>query len=807
MSADWPVGLRGPLASLTGAQLDGLLKRGATADQEVESSAATVIADVRQRGDAALFDLAARFDLSVPGALEVPQEECRRALEALDPQLRSALEVAAANIRAFHRAQLPQPFELEVGPGLRLGRRAEPLARVGVYVPGGRAHYPSSVLMGVLPARVAGVDQVIVCTPPGPDGRPVDSVLAACALAGADRVFAIGGAGAVAAMALGTQSVPKVDKIVGPGNAYVTAAKRQLNGVVAIDCPAGPSEVLVLADADADPELAALELLAQAEHDPRAAAVLVAVGGGVAQAVLTALARLLPQQQRREIARQALRAHGAVLSAASVEEALEFATDYAPEHLILMLEQPRAVLGRVRNAGTIFLGASSSVAFGDYVTGANHTLPTSGLARTYSGLGTLDFVRFTTYQELSPGAAATLAPVAARLAEAEGLPAHAAAALARADAGAALGPAAASTGPALRAAYHQIEPYDPRRSKVDVDLSDNTNLFGVNPAAVNALRGLAADGFSRYPQLYAHSLKLALAKLHGVKPANVTTGGGLDGVIDAALRAFCDPGATVAFPDPTFGMVELFARMNAARPLPVPLTEELDIDVDALLATQARVTYVCHPNNPTGKPVPQQDLARLTRGAAGVVLIDEAYADFAAAGDERLRVAAQQATASENSLLLYTLSKAYGLAGLRVGYAIGPERLIHEIEKARGPYKVTAGAEAAALALLQGGRPWVADVVRQTAQNRERLLMELRARGLTPLPSTANFVLLPVTPTGAGGNPALALNAALRQHGVAVRAFDDLTRIGPALRVTVGPWPLMQRFLQALDHALGRVIA
>ncbi len=807
-----PVGVTGRLTDLSAAQLARLLERGASPDPEVERATAAAIADVRARGDAALLDLARRYDAAVPQRLEVPREACRHALAELAPALRAALEEAAANVRAFHAAQLPDELEVEVRPGVRLGRRPEPLARVGVYAPGGRASYPSSVLMGVVPARVAGVGEVVVCSPPGPDGLPPAAVLAACALAGADRVFAVGGAGAVAAMALGTQSVPRVDKVVGPGNAYVTEAKRQLNGVVAIDCPAGPSEVLVVADATADPELVALELLAQAEHDPRAAAVLVSVGAEPARAVADALARLLPSQARREVSEASLRAAGALLVADDLEAALAFAARYAPEHLLLMLAEPRAALPRVRNAGTVFLGASSSVAFGDYVTGANHTLPTGGLARAYSGLSTLDFVRLVTYQEVSPAAAVELAPVAATLAAAEGLPGHAAAARARAGAvgSAPTGDAADGRGrgadadysasPRLRAAYRVIEPYDPRRAPVAVDLSDNTNLFGPNPTVMEALRALGPQQVSRYPDVYARQLREAIAELHGVEPENVTTGAGLDGVIDAAVRAFCDPGATVAFPDPTFGMVALFARMNAARPLPVPVTEALDVDMEALLATRAAVTYVCDPNNPTGKPLNPGALARLGAEAEGVVLVDQAYADFAGPVAElgaRDAAAGALALCAGNTLVLRTLSKAHGLAGLRVGYALGPAELIREVEKARGPYAVSAAAEAAALAALRAGREWVQDVVERTIANRERLTAELRLRGLNALPSAANFVLVPLA-----AEPVAALAAALRARGVAVRAFPDLARVGPALRVSVGPWPLLERFLAALDETL-----
>jgi histidinol dehydrogenase len=337
-----------------------------------------------------------------------------------------------------HRAFLPVAQETESEPGILIGRRPDPLARVGVYAPGGRAAYPSSVLMGVVPARVAGVGEVVLCSPPDrATGRPADVVLAAAALAGADRVFALGGAGAIAAMAFGTASVPRVDRIVGPGNAYVAEAKLQVASAVAIDSPAGPSELLVLCDASADAALVAREMLAQAEHDPLAAVVAVTVDERLAHRIAGELAAQLPSQPRAAIAAEALAGQGAVLVVKDLYEGIAVANAWAAEHLLLLVADPDSSLARLRGAGTVFVGASSSVAFGDYMTGANHVLPTGGLARAYSGLSTLDFVRWTTYQHVSPIAAARLAGDVGTFADAEGLPGHAAAARAWGAGGAA----------------------------------------------------------------------------------------------------------------------------------------------------------------------------------------------------------------------------------------------------------------------------------------------------------------------------------------------------------------------------------
>ncbi|MEQ1856524.1 MAG: histidinol dehydrogenase [Longimicrobiales bacterium] len=423
--------VRGRLGELPSATLERLLDRKPSDDAEVAAAVAGMLADVRVRGDAALRDMAQRFDGVRLDALEVPREAWQAAVTALDPRVRAALERAAANIRRFHEAQRPADVTLEVEPGVRITRTWTPLDRVGVYAPGGRAAYPSSVLMGVVPARAAGVREVVVCSPPGPDGAPPHEVLAACAIGGADRLFSLGGAGAVAALAFGTESVPRVDAVVGPGNRWVTEAKRQVAGDVVIDSPAGPSEVLVLADDQADARLVALEMMAQAEHDPDAACVLVTTSDALASAVEAALAAELATAPRADICRRAFATSGAILLATSMDEAVDFTNRYAPEHLSVMTASASADARKVRTSGTTFVGAAASVAFGDYLTGANHVLPTAGRARSFSGLSTMNYLRSFTIQEVTAEGAAGMALDVAALAEAERLPAHAAAALAR----------------------------------------------------------------------------------------------------------------------------------------------------------------------------------------------------------------------------------------------------------------------------------------------------------------------------------------------------------------------------------------
>jgi histidinol dehydrogenase len=419
---------RGSVSSLDASARTALFDRATSGDVAVRDGTARILTRVRTEGDAALLAFAREFDGVALDAVEVPRAQWDAALAALNPALRRALERAAANIRTVHEAFRPTAREVTTVDGAVIGRRPDPLTRVGVYAPGGRATYPSSLLMGAIPARVAGVREVIVCSPPDASGSPSAVLLAAAAIAGVDRVFAVGGAGAIGAMAYGTVSIPAVDRIVGPGNAWVAEAKLQVSGTVGIDSPAGPSELLVLADASASPVVIAREMLAQAEHDPVAAVVLVTESAALMEAVEHELSARVDAEPRAGVIRAAFAARGALLTVASRDEAIAFANEWAAEHLLLAvaLETQDATLAQLRSAGTIFVGETASVAFGDYMSGANHVLPTGGLSRIWSGLSTLDFVRWTTWQKIGRDTARTLAQDVDIFASAEGLPAHAA---------------------------------------------------------------------------------------------------------------------------------------------------------------------------------------------------------------------------------------------------------------------------------------------------------------------------------------------------------------------------------------------
>jgi histidinol dehydrogenase len=408
----------------------------ATQDEAVEAAVAAIVDDVRTRGDAALLDYTARFDrvrVANAAALELPASELAAAARSIAAAHRDALEFAARRIRVFHERQLAQDWEVTEPDGTRLGQRVTPLARVGLYVPGGKAAYPSSVLMNALPAKVAGVADIVMVVPT-PDGVKNPLVLAAAHLAGVTRAFAIGGAQAIAALAYGTRTIPAVDKIVGPGNAYVAAAKRRVFGNVGIDMIAGPSEILVIADASANPDWIAMDLFAQAEHDQSAQAILLTPEASLVDAVAASMARQLASMPRREVIAASLARRGALIRVRDLGEACAIADRIAPEHLELAVADPEALLARIHNAGAIFLGHFSSEAVGDYCAGPNHVLPTARSARFSSPLGVYDFQKRSSVIAVSREGARTLGSVAATLAEGEGLPAHARSATYRVDA-------------------------------------------------------------------------------------------------------------------------------------------------------------------------------------------------------------------------------------------------------------------------------------------------------------------------------------------------------------------------------------
>lgn len=413
------------IVELKNNEIVNLIERSQIDADSVMEIVSDVVHNVSESGDNSLKFYTEKFDNVKLDNFKVSEDEIKKSYNNVDKNVLNALKKAAKNIEKFHRAQIPKEWFEEVDKGIMAGQIIRPIEIVGCYVPGGRAVYPSSVLMTIIPAKIAGVSKIVCCTPPMPDGSVNDMVLVAADIAGADEIYKVGGAQAIAAMAFGTESIPKVDKIVGPGNIFVTAAKKLVYGNVDIDFPAGPSEVLIIADESANAEYIAYDMLAQAEHDPNAACALVTTSRDLAHDVYDKILGKIKYMERSKIIEESLEKYGKIIIADSTRDAVEFTNEYAPEHLIIMTKSPEDVLKDIKNAGSIFLGELTPVAAGDYGSGTNHVLPTSKCARMYSGLSTESFIKKPTVQRLSKEGVESLKDVVVTLAEYEGLYAHA----------------------------------------------------------------------------------------------------------------------------------------------------------------------------------------------------------------------------------------------------------------------------------------------------------------------------------------------------------------------------------------------
>lgn len=407
------------------ALIEKLKKRSQETDNKTVKRVSTIIKGVKEGGDEAVREYTVRFDGGVPKKTVVEKEELNAYLETVDASFRTALENAKKNIYDFHSRQLQQSWMTTKENGVIMGQRVRGLERVGIYVPGGTAAYPSSVLMNAIPARIAGVKEIIMVTPPGKDGNPNPSIMAAAAIAGVDKVFLVGGAQAIAALAYGTETIPKVDKIVGPGNIFVATAKRLLYGIVDIDMVAGPSEILIVADKTADPAFLAADLMSQAEHDKLASAILLSTSGDLAKSTLHEIEKQIKTLERKDIIKESLDKFGEIIVCEDIEQAIRFANELAPEHLELCISEPLKYIGRIDNAGSVFLGNWSPEPLGDYYAGPNHVLPTSGTARFFSPLSVDSFIKKSSFIYYTCNELRNAKDDIIKLAETEGLTAHA----------------------------------------------------------------------------------------------------------------------------------------------------------------------------------------------------------------------------------------------------------------------------------------------------------------------------------------------------------------------------------------------
>jgi histidinol dehydrogenase len=742
--------------------------------EDVRVQTRTLLLDVQRRGDAALLDLTERFDGVRLLQTTVPSQAMRAALDNLDRELRGALEVAAANIEAVHGAQRFREEPVDVVKGVRVWREWRPLHRVGIYVPGGRTVYPSSVLMLAIPARLAGCQEIVMCSPPQRDGQVAGVILAAAGIAGVTEVHAIGGAQAIAAMTYGTESIRRVDKIFGPGNAYVTAAKLAAFGEVAVDMPAGPSEILILTEGSVPAPWIAADLRAQAEHAPDARAVLVSTDSAIAAAVRDLVDGDLGTQVR-------------VLTATDLEEAVAFANDFAAEHLTLACAEPERWLARISSAGSVFLGPFAPAAAGDYATGANHVLPTGGASRSFSALGVDAFGRTLQVQSLDRSGLAQLEPVVDAIAGAEQLTAHAQSVRAR-RAGSAV--FTGLDGPRPRGAILEMQPYEwePPSARIaneaGVPEADVVRFdTNTSPWPGASLSDLGALALNEYPDTSYTMLTSALAAYTGAAAETITVGAGADEILDLLAKAYVGAGDPVVLARPTYAMFRIVSAMAGGRVEAVP-GAGLDLDQDRFLqrSRHARLTWLCNPNNPTGELLPAAFIERLAEASPGVVAVDEAYFEFSAV------TAAGLIARFPNLVVVRTLSKAFGLAGVRVGYAIAGPRIGAALRRVRPPGSISVVSEALgvqALRDLDGMRERVSRIV----ASRDTLSRQLTALGLQVHSSAANFLLVQT-----GGGAA----SWLLRRGLVVRTFPKASPLAGFLRITVRAAPENARLVDAL---------
>lgn len=756
-----------------------LCSRPSDNNPAVEERVGRILERVRVDGDKALRELSLEIDGIEPGNLLVSREEILEA-EALVPEsLKSAIRLAASNIEKFHRAQMPSEISVETAPGVRCIQRPVPISRVGLYIPGGTAPLFSTVLMLAIPARVAGCSEVVLCTPCSRDGKPAPAVLYAASFCGVDKIYKAGGAQAIAAMAYGTETIPQVDKIFGPGNQYVTCAKQMLaNRNVAIDMPAGPSEVMVLADSTANPSFVAADLLSQAEHGNDSQVVLVCDNASFAKDVVAEVEAMSESLGRVSFVRKSLEKSRFVVFDER-DDIVGFANCYAPEHLIVSMRNPWETVDRINAAGSVFVGNYTPESAGDYASGTNHTLPTSSWARSCSGVNIDSYMRKMTIQEISSEGLQGLAPVIMEMAEAEGLQAHANAvgvrlsALSSSQDGTSVEDDAADIDDVLdietlvRPNVLNLCPYSTARD----EYQGSVGVF------LDANESPYPTGYNRYPDPHQKALKTRISEIKGIPIGNIFLGNGSDEAIDLVFRVFCNPGKdNVVAVEPSYGMYGVAAATNDIEIKPFRLGEDFSLDPDALLNacdSDTKAIFICSPNNPSGNAFPTSILLDVIRRFRGIVVVDEAYVDFS--GEPSLIPYIEK---MPNLIVLQTMSKARGMAGLRVGMAFASTRIIGLMSMIKYPYNISKLVQEAALKALE--KP-VDKEVTQIVEERGRLVSALGNFACVRKihPSDANFLLVEF-------DDADRMYEHLLRDGIIVRNRNNVPGCSGCLRITVG---------------------
>ncbi len=783
--------------------LEKIFERNTGGLELIKDRVAQILASVREKGDEAVCDFTARFNgvRLGPAGLKVTAAEIKDAYKNTDEKFLDALHLALRNITAFHRRQLQYSWFESDESGSVLGQLVRPLHRVGMYVPGGKASYPSSVLMNAVPAKVAGVKEVAMVTPPAPDGSVSSQVLVAAAEAGVHEIYKIGGAQAVAALAYGTSTVPRVDKITGPGNIYVVLAKQQVYGRVDIDMIAGPSEILIIADETAEPAFIAADLLSQAEHDEMAAPVLLTPSRELAFRVQEEVAGQASLLLRKDILERSLGNYGAIVITGSIAEAFDLSNRFAPEHLELMLEEPLRWLSRVENAGAVFVGSHSPEPVGDYLAGPNHILPTGGTARFYSPLGVDSFLKKSSLIAYTDTALAKTGDAVIKMAAVEGLEAHANAVRIRLKKneqkkgieGRHRMNTLFDAAKLAREDIRTLSPYDAPFYPDLIKLDANENPYGFPPEVMAKITDeLGTLNLSRYPDAMAQKLRESIAAYTGAGPENIMVGNGSDELILNIVLTFA-AGEKFAVTTPTFVMYEIQGRIAAGELVEIPRLDDFSIDVKSLKKVTAgngiKLVFICTPNNPTGNAVPRETTEAVIRNTDAIVVVDEAYGEFG--GESCIPLLNRY----PNLIVLRTFSKAFGMAGLRVGYLLAGRSIIKELLKVKQPFNLNAFSQVSARLVLENPAPF-RKRIELILKERDRLFKELSSlRGVEAFPSQANFILFRTS------LPAEEVYFGLLERGVLVRNISS-PALSRCLRVSVGTPEENGIFIEKLGEVL-----
>lgn len=757
---------------------------------QTEALVREVIQAVRTKGDLALCEFAERWDgvRLRPEDLKVPREVLDSA--PLDTPFALALSRAIERIRRFHERTKPENRLVEDREGVRMMLRWTPIRSVGLYVPGGTAGYPSTLAMTAVPAQIAGVERIAVVSPPGKDGEVAAEVLVAARLLGISEIYRVGGAQAVAALALGTPTIPRVDKIFGPGNVFVTEAKRQLFGEVGIDLLAGPSELVVYADATADPDWVAADLIAQAEHDESACVTLLATSASVVEAVRKSISRSLEGQPRRAIIEKALQSNARFEVVRSDREAATRIDAIAPEHLSLQVRRPEEVLLMVKNAGAIYLGCESAVAIGDYYAGPNHVLPTGRAARYASCLSVEDFMKRSNVVAITGEFLRRRGEDVETLASAERLPAHAASVRVRRE-----------TPPRARAGLRTVPPYLLVEEEGDVKLNQNESPWDVPVELKDEVAArLRSLSWNRYHQRIPAELVSRIAVDSGFQPEGAIAASGSNLILQWVFSAYCPPGGTIVAPSPTFSLYGLWAEVCEARVEAVPLGPGFEYDCDrfaaAVRAARPCLAVLCLPNNPTGSEMRPEGVGRIADACSevgAVLVVDEAYREFSEPEFDRTAVALER----QNVLLVRTFSKAFAAAGLRLGYLLGHPRLVEDLRKLVPPFHLNLFAAVFGLVAWER-KEFFLERVRKIVEERDRLWRALSGiRGVQVFPTHANFFLARVP------DPE-SLCRALKERGILIRAVGKDPALAGVVRINAGTPEENDRLVAAVKEILER---